>query len=125
KRVNALSPPQALPSKDSPPPIKSLNSDYIIILATLLSAVICVLGLTIVVRCYWIHRITSRPVVALPSPSMPANEGLKKKLLSDGSDWAAAVVVRGLGTENMELKIQLREVKEWRIEANNLWEAIA
>ncbi|CAA3025888.1 RING-H2 finger ATL80 [Olea europaea subsp. europaea] len=94
KRVNMSPspPPQALLSKDSPPPIKSHNLDYIIILAALLFAVICVLGLTIVVRCYWIRRITSRTVVALPAPSTSANKGLKKKVLSNGSDWAAAVV---------------------------------
>ncbi|CAA3000857.1 RING-H2 finger ATL8-like [Olea europaea subsp. europaea] len=79
--VNGSPSPQALPSKESPPPIESLNSDYIIILAALLCAVICVLGLAIVGRCDWIRRITSRAAAALPAPSTPANKGLKKKVL--------------------------------------------
>ncbi|CAI9771452.1 unnamed protein product [Fraxinus pennsylvanica] len=78
--VNA-SLPQAQPSKESPTPTESLKSDYIIILAVLLCAIICVLGLSIVVRCDWIRRITGGAVSALPNASTPANKGLKKKAL--------------------------------------------
>ncbi|KAL2489512.1 RING-H2 finger protein ATL8 [Forsythia ovata] len=78
--VNA-SPPQAPPSKESPTPIDSLNSDYIIILAGLLCAVICVLGLAIVARCDWIRRITGRAASSLPAASTIANKGIKKKIL--------------------------------------------
>ncbi|CAA3007297.1 RING-H2 finger ATL8-like [Olea europaea subsp. europaea] len=78
--VNA-SPPQAPPSKESPTPTESLKSDSIIILAVLFCAIICVLGLSIVVRCDWIRRITGGAVAALPNALTPANKGLKKKVL--------------------------------------------
>jgi len=54
-----------------------------VILAALLCALICVLGLIAVARCAWLRRFSSRnptPPVPPPPPSV-ANKGLKKKVL--------------------------------------------
>ncbi|KAL8487107.1 hypothetical protein ACS0TY_023689 [Phlomoides rotata] len=69
----------------SPPPIdyspatESLNSDFVVILAALLCALVCVLGLVAVARCAWIRRIVGRD--SPPPPPSAANKGLKKKVL--------------------------------------------
>ncbi|KZV40839.1 hypothetical protein F511_29191 [Dorcoceras hygrometricum] len=78
-------PPQRTAVEDSSTATaKPVNSDMVLILATLLCAVICVLGLVTVSRCAWIRRICCRTLVAPPSVSHPpraANRGLKKKVL--------------------------------------------
>ncbi|KAK6116798.1 hypothetical protein DH2020_049428 [Rehmannia glutinosa] len=80
----ATSPPP-LQSTSSPPTVESLDSDFVVILAALLCALICVLGLAVVARCAWIRRIVGRDSTDLPSSaaSTPpaANKGLKKKVL--------------------------------------------
>ncbi|KAE8680346.1 RING-H2 finger protein ATL80 [Hibiscus syriacus] len=63
----------------------TVNSDFVVILAALLCALICVLGLIAVARCAWLRRIsgggsTSNPP-ATSRPAPPANKGLKKKIL--------------------------------------------
>ncbi|KAF3527078.1 hypothetical protein F2Q69_00051722 [Brassica cretica] len=50
----------------------TLNSDLIVIIAALLCALICVLGLVAVSRCSWLRRIAAMAA---------ANKGLKKKVL--------------------------------------------
>ncbi|PIN14676.1 hypothetical protein CDL12_12695 [Handroanthus impetiginosus] len=77
-------PPATTPSKDSPPPVETLDSDFVVILAALLCALICVLGLVAVGRCAWIRRISGRNSTETPSAARPrsaANKGLKKKVL--------------------------------------------
>ncbi|XP_010534292.1 PREDICTED: RING-H2 finger protein ATL80-like [Tarenaya hassleriana] len=74
---------------DSPPPpppdsSASLNSDLVVILAALLCALICVLGLIAVSRCAWLRRFTaadSSGQAPSPPPHPAANKGLKKKVL--------------------------------------------
>ncbi|KAL6224366.1 hypothetical protein ACLB2K_003221 [Fragaria x ananassa] len=62
-----------------PPEAVALESDFVVILAALLCAVICVVGLLAVARCAWLRRA--------PGPggqsqaSSAANKGLKKKVL--------------------------------------------
>ncbi|XP_011041176.1 PREDICTED: RING-H2 finger protein ATL8 [Populus euphratica] len=68
----------------SPPqPPATLDPDFMVILAALLCALICVLGLIAVARCAWLRRLSSHtpaPPAPLPPPSV-ANKGLKKKTL--------------------------------------------
>ncbi|XP_022976334.1 RING-H2 finger protein ATL8-like [Cucurbita maxima] len=65
---------------------QTYDSDFVIILAALLCALICVLGLVAVARCAWLRHLagnvsggaSTRP----PPPPPPAsNKGLKKKIL--------------------------------------------
>ena len=53
-----------------------VDSDLVVILAALLCALICVLGLVAVARCAWLRRFSSG------GNSTPANKGLKKKILN-------------------------------------------
>ncbi|KAL0366508.1 UNVERIFIED_CONTAM: RING-H2 finger protein ATL80 [Sesamum radiatum] len=73
-------PPQSSTSKDSSSGIQTLDSDFVVILAALLCALICVLGLVAVARCAWIRRIAGRNSDSPPSAAA-ANKGLKKKVL--------------------------------------------
>ncbi|KAK7307422.1 hypothetical protein VNO77_40473 [Canavalia gladiata] len=79
-----------------PPEAVALESDFVVILAALLCALICVVGLVAVARCAWLRRGTgagNSPRHAL------ANKGLKKKVLqslpkfayvdSNPSKWVA------------------------------------
>ncbi|KAG6704538.1 hypothetical protein I3842_07G137700 [Carya illinoinensis] len=79
----------------------TVNSDLVVILAALLCALICVLGLVAVARCAWLRRLsTSRAITSANASSSPetetassttpsstvaaaslANKGLKKKIL--------------------------------------------
>ncbi|CAA7020085.1 unnamed protein product [Microthlaspi erraticum] len=82
-------------SNSPSPPVDSstaaLNSDLVVILAALLCALICVLGLIAVSRCVWLRRLAAGNRTASvsqggsgQSPSPPvaaANKGLKKKVL--------------------------------------------
>ncbi|KAK2988202.1 hypothetical protein RJ640_020684 [Escallonia rubra] len=58
----------------------NLGSDFVVILAALLCALICVLGLVAVARCAWIRRISGR-ITGLATNPPAANKGLKKKVL--------------------------------------------
>ncbi|RDY08908.1 RING-H2 finger protein ATL8, partial [Mucuna pruriens] len=79
-----------------PPEAVALESDFVVILAALLCALICVVGLVAVARCAWLRRGAgggNSPRQAL------ANKGLKKKVLqslpkfnyvdSNPSKWVA------------------------------------
>ncbi|XP_009595867.1 RING-H2 finger protein ATL80 [Nicotiana tomentosiformis] len=61
--------------------IGNVDSDFVVILAALLCALICVLGLVAVARCAWIRRISARATGNSAFSSPPANKGLKKKVL--------------------------------------------
>ncbi|KAL9395247.1 hypothetical protein Peur_014532 [Populus x canadensis] len=68
----------------SPPqPPATVDPDFMVILAALLCALICALGLIAVARCAWLRRSSSHtpaPPATLPPPPV-ANKGLKKKTL--------------------------------------------
>ncbi|XP_057489983.1 RING-H2 finger protein ATL80-like [Actinidia eriantha] len=66
---------------DNSPETESVDSDFVVILAALLCALICVLGLVAVARCAWIRRFSSR-ATGRSAPQPPANKGLKKKVLN-------------------------------------------
>ncbi|KAL1190032.1 RING-H2 finger protein ATL8 [Cardamine amara subsp. amara] len=74
QEANPPSPAQASPA---------LNSDLVLILAALLCALICVLGLIAVSRCAWLRRIVARnrSGETHSPPVAAANKGLKKKVL--------------------------------------------
>lgn len=62
-----------------PPQSAAVESDFVVILAALLCALICVVGLIAVARCAWLRRGNSGNG---RSPGQPAaNKGLKKKIL--------------------------------------------
>lgn len=74
-----------------PPPEQAatVDSDFVVILAALLCALICVLGLIAVARCAWLRRLSdggsssSNPSASSSArPTPPANKGLKKKILN-------------------------------------------
>ncbi|KAM0946806.1 putative transcription factor C2H2 family [Dioscorea sansibarensis] len=60
----------------SPPELVTVDSDVVVILAALLCALICVVGLALVARCAWLRR-SSDPSAATSA----SNKGLKKKTL--------------------------------------------
>ncbi|XP_057502606.1 RING-H2 finger protein ATL80-like [Actinidia eriantha] len=62
---------------DNSPKTQKTESDLVVILAGLLCALICVLGLIVTARCAWIRRISGR--ITTPPPA--ANKGLKNKVL--------------------------------------------
>lgn len=67
---------------DYSPPSEPVRSDFVVILAALLCALICVLGLVVVARCAWLRRISGTPVSDRRSaPHSSANKGVKKKIL--------------------------------------------
>ncbi|KAK8512653.1 hypothetical protein V6N13_082810 [Hibiscus sabdariffa] len=72
-------------SATSEPPPESVDSDFVVILAALLCALICVLGLIAVARCAWLRRLSGGGSASNPPassrPAPPANKGLKKKIL--------------------------------------------
>ncbi|XP_057503717.1 RING-H2 finger protein ATL80-like, partial [Actinidia eriantha] len=61
---------------DNLPETEKNESDFVAILAGLLCALICVLGLIVTARCAWIRRISGRITAPLPA----SNKGLKKKV---------------------------------------------
>lgn len=71
------SPPSPSASAAASPPEQPLavDSDVVVILAALLCALICVVGLASVARCAWTRRAGSS------DPAPPSNKGLKKKAL--------------------------------------------
>ncbi|PWA48635.1 RING/U-box superfamily protein [Artemisia annua] len=63
-----------------PPEAVAVESDFVVILAALLCALICVLGLIAVARCAWLRR--SSTTTARRNPTSPtANKGVKKKIV--------------------------------------------
>ncbi|KAK9948224.1 hypothetical protein M0R45_003810 [Rubus argutus] len=68
-----------------PPEAVTLESDFVVILAALLCAVICVVGLLAVARCAWLRRAPGLVRGGGGGPgsaqASSANKGLKKKVL--------------------------------------------
>ncbi|XP_065856416.1 RING-H2 finger protein ATL8-like [Euphorbia lathyris] len=66
----------------NPPEYVNVESDFVVILAALLCALICTIGLIAVARCAWLRRrATSSSTTSSSSHSAAANKGLKKKVL--------------------------------------------
>lgn len=67
---------------DTPEP-ERYDSDFVIILAALLCALICVLGLVAVARCAWLRHLAGDGggSASRSSPPPASNKGLKKKIL--------------------------------------------
>ncbi|XP_051126464.1 RING-H2 finger protein ATL3-like [Andrographis paniculata] len=75
--------PAEQPGQSSPNINNRIDSDFVVILASLLCAVICVLGLVAVARCAWIRRFSDgRDGEGHQTTSAAAaNKGVKKKVL--------------------------------------------
>lgn len=67
------------PSAAEPPEAAAVESDFVVILAALLCALICVVGLIAVARCAWLRRGSTATGRVPGQPS--ANRGLKKKVV--------------------------------------------
>lgn len=63
-----------------PPEAVTVESDFVVILAALLCALICAVGLIAVARCTWLRRGSGSEAPRPPSRTL-ANKGLKKKVL--------------------------------------------
>lgn len=63
-----------------PPEAVAVESDLVVILAALLCALICVLGLISVARCAWLRRGSTATTRRNPNQST-ANKGIKKKIV--------------------------------------------
>ncbi|XP_010270525.1 PREDICTED: RING-H2 finger protein ATL80 [Nelumbo nucifera] len=69
-------------STADPPSSVEVDSDFVVILAALLCALICVVGLVAVARCAWLRRVSGGAAGSgRTQPQAPANKGLKKKIL--------------------------------------------
>ncbi|KAF7105242.1 hypothetical protein CFC21_106074 [Triticum aestivum] len=65
------------PENQQTAPVMAVNSDMVLILASLLCALVCVLGLALVSRCTWRRRRSPSSSDHAP----PAPKGLKKKAI--------------------------------------------
>ncbi|KAI3519085.1 hypothetical protein L1887_08096 [Cichorium endivia] len=63
-----------------PPEPVAVESDFVVILAALLCALICVAGLIAVARCAWLRRDSVDSTNRSPSQRVP-NKGIKKKTI--------------------------------------------
>ncbi|RWW41538.1 hypothetical protein BHE74_00052972 [Ensete ventricosum] len=70
---------EPLRQADSPAPLPTVDSDVVVILAALLCAVICVVGLALIARCSC--SSASAAAAAAPAPSSTPSKGLKKNAL--------------------------------------------
>ncbi|KAD7479126.1 hypothetical protein E3N88_02262 [Mikania micrantha] len=61
----------------APPEATAIESDYVVILAALLCALICVVGLIAVARCAWLRRVS----VGQTPNQQPKNRGMKKTMI--------------------------------------------
>lgn len=69
------------PPPPPPPPqlLGGVGSGFLVLLASLICALLCIVGLFAVSRCAWFRRVFG--TAALPLPPSQANKGLKKKVL--------------------------------------------
>lgn len=77
--ATATSPPTVVAAP--PPEALTVESDFVVILAALLCALICVVGLIAVVRCAWLRRGGNSGSGNGSPPRSLANKGVKKKVL--------------------------------------------
>ncbi|KAM7523947.1 hypothetical protein LguiA_013849 [Lonicera macranthoides] len=71
----------SLPESAEPPEAVAVESDFVVILAALLCALICVVGLVAVARCAWLRRSTVASANSRQTTHPAANKGMKKKVL--------------------------------------------
>ncbi|GJV94025.1 RING-H2 finger protein ATL8-like protein [Tanacetum coccineum] len=65
-------------SSTESPEVVSVESDFVVIFAALLCAIVCIVGVIVVARCAWLRRGS----VASETPRQPSgNKGIKKKLV--------------------------------------------
>ncbi|WCJ32846.1 RING-H2 finger protein ATL80 [Euphorbia peplus] len=72
---------ESSPATANPPEYVNVESDFVVILAALLCALICTIGLIAVARCAWLRRRAGVGSASATSHSAVANKGLKKKVL--------------------------------------------
>ncbi|RDX87532.1 RING-H2 finger protein ATL80, partial [Mucuna pruriens] len=65
-----------------PEPAAAVESDFVVILAALLCALICVVGLTAIARCAWLRRGSRAGAGEVSPATAQANKGLKKKVVN-------------------------------------------
>ncbi|KAK7360354.1 hypothetical protein VNO77_02341 [Canavalia gladiata] len=65
-----------------PPEAASVESDFVVILAALLCALVCVVGLIAIARCAWLRRSPVSSGTGTSPALTLANKGLKKKVLN-------------------------------------------
>ncbi|XP_020239802.1 RING-H2 finger protein ATL80, partial [Cajanus cajan] len=58
------------------------ESDFVVILAALLCALVCVVGLIAIARCAWLRRGPAARAGAASTATAQANKGLKKKVVN-------------------------------------------
>lgn len=76
---------QSTNSTTAPPPPESsapVESDFVVILAALLCALISVVGLTAIARCTWLRRVPVAGAAGRSPAQAQANRGLKKKVVN-------------------------------------------
>ncbi|KAL2333980.1 hypothetical protein Fmac_015193 [Flemingia macrophylla] len=86
-----------LESAAAPPPetAVAVESDFVVILAALLCALVCVVGLIAIARCAWLRR---GPSAAAASPATAqANKGLTKKVVNSLPRFIYAAEDNGAG----------------------------
>ncbi|KAK3413663.1 hypothetical protein EUGRSUZ_I02211 [Eucalyptus grandis] len=125
------SPPNPTPAAAAPPPdTVDVESDFVVILAVLLCALICAVGLVAVARCAWLRRYppasaasaTAAAAAVASRPPPAANRGLKKKALQslpkivygpgEAGAAAAAAAAGAAGRLPVECAICLAEFAE-------------
>ncbi|CAK9178165.1 unnamed protein product, partial [Ilex paraguariensis] len=77
--ANTSTPSTSSSAVAEPPEAVAVESDFVVILAALLCALICVVGLIAVARCAWLRR--SATANGSSTTRQSANRGLKKKIL--------------------------------------------
>ncbi|KAI5683916.1 hypothetical protein M9H77_05144 [Catharanthus roseus] len=104
----AQSPPSSKSSTAAEPPQSvAVESDFVVILAALLCALICVVGLIAVARCAWLRRGTNDNGRTGRQPS--ANKGLKKKVLQSLPKYIYDSTSANGGTKSADCAICLAE----------------
>ncbi|PSS00367.1 RING-H2 finger protein [Actinidia chinensis var. chinensis] len=91
-----------------PPEAVDVESDFVVILAALICAMICVVGLIAVARCAWLRRGTTAGGGRAAAP----NKGLKKKILQSLPKFtydSAAAAASGKGKLGGDCAICLAE----------------
>lgn len=68
----------AVNSSAESPEAVSVESDFVVIFAALLCALVCIIGLIVVARCAWLRR---RSIANRTPGQPPANKGIKKKFV--------------------------------------------
>lgn len=71
-----------LPASADPPVNLTMDSDAVVVLASLLCTLICVVGLALLARCAWRRRSSSAVAATMPPSPQTTSRGMKKKELN-------------------------------------------